>query len=119
MTVPRPRGSAAGADWASTAAEALPDDPDSVLVGRIWDPSGDGPSPVTVRDGEVIDLSHRFPTVRDICELPDPAATVAGLDGPRVGDFGEILANTGAANRDSGRPGCSPRSTSRRSRPPA
>ncbi|WP_246016776.1 fumarylacetoacetate hydrolase family protein [Micromonospora pisi] len=93
------------ADWFGTASEALPDDADqSVLVGRIWDPSVDGPSPVTVRDGEVIDISHRFPTVRDICELPDPAAIVAGLDGPRVGDFDEILANTGAASRGRTRP---------------
>ena len=93
-----------GADWAGTAAEALPDDADGVLIGRIWDPSGDGPSPVTVRDGDVIDLSHRFPTVRDICELPDPATTVAGLDGTPVGDFGDILANTAAATRDRARP---------------
>ncbi|MFG1867159.1 fumarylacetoacetate hydrolase family protein [Micromonospora arborensis] len=105
MTVPQPRGLAADADWFGTGAEALPDDADhSVLIGRIWDPSVDGPAPVAVRGGEVIDISHRFPTVRDICELPDPAATVAGLDGPRVGDFGEILANTGAANRDHNRP---------------
>ncbi|MET0417471.1 MAG: fumarylacetoacetate hydrolase, partial [Actinoplanes sp.] len=94
----------AGADWVGTAAEALPDDADSLLIGRIWDPTGDGPSPVTVRDGEVIDLSHRFPTVRDICELPDPAATVAGLDGTPVGDFGDILANTAPATRDHARP---------------
>lgn len=105
MTVPRPRGSDRDADWCGTAAEALPDDADqAVLIGRIWDPSADGPSPVTVRNGEVIDLSHRFPTIRDICELPDPAATVAGLDGTRVGDFAEILANTGAASRDHTRP---------------
>ncbi|MGI5520092.1 fumarylacetoacetate hydrolase family protein [Micromonospora sp. CA-259024] len=105
MTVPRPRGTAVGADWVGTAAEALPDDvDDSVLIGRIWDPSVDGPSPVAVRNGEVIDLSHRFPTVRDICELPDPAATVAGLDGPRMGTFEEMLANTGAATRDRTRP---------------
>ncbi|GGO32508.1 fumarylacetoacetate hydrolase family protein [Micromonospora parathelypteridis] len=105
MTVPQPRGLAADAHWFGTGAEALPDDADhSVLIGRIWDPSVDGPAPVAVRGGEVIDLSHRFPTVRDICELTDPAATVAGLDGPRVGGFGEILANTGAANRDHNRP---------------
>ncbi|PYC66917.1 fumarylacetoacetate hydrolase [Micromonospora arborensis] len=105
MTVPQPRGLAADADWFGTGAEALPDDADhSVLIGRIWDPSVDGPAPVVVRGGEVIDISHRFPTVRDICELPDPAATVAGLDGPRAGGFGEILANTGAANRDHNRP---------------
>ncbi|MBM0230569.1 fumarylacetoacetate hydrolase family protein [Micromonospora sp. STR1_7] len=105
MTVPGPRGRAADADWFGTAAEALPDDVDhSVLIGRIWDPSVDGPSPVTVRGGEVLDISHRFPTIRDICELPDPAATVAALDGPLVAGFGEILANTGAATRDRTRP---------------
>ncbi|MFG1836978.1 fumarylacetoacetate hydrolase family protein [Micromonospora sp. NPDC049175] len=105
MTVPQPRRQPDGADWCGTAAEALPDDvDDSVLIGRIWDPVGDGPSPVTVRDGQVIDLSQRFPTVRDICELPDPAATVAGLDGPRLGDFAEILANTAAVTRDRTRP---------------
>ncbi|MEU8181250.1 fumarylacetoacetate hydrolase family protein [Micromonospora sp. NPDC049047] len=105
MTVPQPRQQPDGADWFGTAAEALPDDADdSVLIGRIWDPAGDGPSPVTVRDGQVIDLSQRFPTIRDICELPDPAATVAGLDGPRLGDFGEMLANTAAVTRDHTRP---------------
>ncbi|GIJ34405.1 fumarylacetoacetate hydrolase family protein [Micromonospora sediminimaris] len=91
--------------WFGSAAEALPDDVDhSVLIGRIWDPSVDGPSPVTVRDGDVIDLSRQFPTVRDICELPEPAKAVAGSDGPRVGGFDELLANTGAANRDRSRP---------------
>ncbi|MEU7586856.1 fumarylacetoacetate hydrolase family protein [Micromonospora sp. NPDC049230] len=105
MTVPQPRRQPDDADWFGTAAEALPDDvDDSVLIGRIWDPAGGGPSPVTVRDGQVIDLSRRFPTIRDICELPDPAATVAGLDGPPLGDIGEILANTGAATRDHSRP---------------
>ncbi|MGC5054382.1 fumarylacetoacetate hydrolase family protein [Micromonospora sp. DT48] len=91
--------------WFGTAAEALPDDVDhSVLIGRIWDPTVDGPSPVTVRDGEVIDLSHHFPTVRDVCELPDPATTVAELDGPRVGGFAEILTNTGSPHPDRARP---------------
>ncbi|MET7704894.1 fumarylacetoacetate hydrolase family protein [Micromonospora sp. NPDC005413] len=104
MTVPQPRGLAVAADWFGSAAEALPDDDRSVLIGRVWDPAADGPSPVIVRDGEVIDISHRFATVRDTCELPDPAATVAGLDGPRLGDFGEILANTGAASPDRTRP---------------
>ncbi|MEV6366940.1 fumarylacetoacetate hydrolase family protein [Micromonospora musae] len=103
MTVPRPR--AAGSQWFGTTTEALPNDVDhSVLIGRIWDPSVDGPSPVVVRDGEVLDVSHHFPTVRDICELPDPAAVVAGLDGPRVGGFGEILANTGAEAPDRNQP---------------
>ncbi|SCF07868.1 fumarylacetoacetate hydrolase family protein [Micromonospora chokoriensis] len=105
MTVPRPRGAALDARWSGTAVEALPDDADaSVLVGRVWDPAVEGPTPVTVRDGLVIDVSRQFPTVRDICELPDPAAVVAGLDGPTVGDFAGILANTEAATRDRTRP---------------
>ncbi|MEU4678997.1 fumarylacetoacetate hydrolase family protein [Micromonospora sp. NPDC023737] len=103
MTVPRPR--AGEPQWCGTATDALPYDGEhSVLIGRIWDPSVDGPSPVVVRDGEVFDVSHRFPTVRDICELPDPAAMVARLDGRRVGGFGEILANTGAVTRDPDQP---------------
>ncbi|MBY8870288.1 fumarylacetoacetate hydrolase family protein [Micromonospora sp. PLK6-60] len=105
MTVLQPAAPTAGADWFGTAAEALPHDADhGLLIGRIWDPSVDGPTPVVVRDGDVIDVSHRFPTVRDICELSDPADAVAQLDGPRVGDFGELLANTGAATRDVARP---------------
>ncbi|MFD0783044.1 fumarylacetoacetate hydrolase family protein [Micromonospora azadirachtae] len=103
MTVPRPRP--AESQWCGTATDALPSDGDHcVLVGRIWDPSVDGPSPVVVRDGEVFDVSHRFPTVRDICELPDPAAVVAAIDGRRVGGFAEILANTGAETRDRTQP---------------
>ncbi|MFC6079871.1 fumarylacetoacetate hydrolase family protein [Sphaerisporangium aureirubrum] len=105
MIRPSPDELAAGAGWFGTAAEALPDDAaDSVLIGRIWDPLAGGPSPVVVRDGEVIDLSAEFPTVRDICELPEPAAVVAGLDGPRAGAFRDVLANTGAADRDRTRP---------------
>ena len=91
--------------WFGTASDALPDDAaDSLLIGRIWDPAVAGPSPVVVRDGDVIDVSERFPTVRDLCELPDPAAVVAGLGGRRVGSVDELLANTGAAEPDHTRP---------------
>jgi fumarylacetoacetate (FAA) hydrolase family protein len=104
MTLASPEASAE-ANWFGTAAEALPDDaPASVLIGRIWDPSAEGPSPVLVRDGDVLDVSERFPTVRDLCELPDPASTVAELEGRYVGTFEEILANTGAPLRDRTRP---------------
>jgi fumarylacetoacetate (FAA) hydrolase family protein len=91
--------------WFGTAAEALPDDAaDSVLVGRIWDPAAAGPSPVVVRDGDVIDISAHVPTVRDLCELPEPAAMAAGLGGRRVGTVDEVLGNTGADVRDPERP---------------
>ncbi len=104
MTLPVPNARAAAPEWFGTAADALPDDAhDSVLIGRIWDPQVQGPSPVVVRAGDVIDVSSHFPTVRDLCEHPEPAA-VAGLDGPRVGSFDELLANTGAEGRDRSRP---------------
>ncbi|SDS48257.1 fumarylacetoacetate hydrolase family protein [Jiangella sp. DSM 45060] len=91
--------------WYGTAADALPDDvAESVLIGRIWDPAAGGPSPVIVRDGELLDVSDRFPTVSDLCELPDPAAAVAGLGGRPVAGVAEVLANTGAAVRDTTRP---------------
>ncbi|MFI7079680.1 fumarylacetoacetate hydrolase family protein [Micromonospora sp. NPDC049903] len=92
-------------NWFGTAAEALPDDAEeSILIGRIWDPAAGGPSPVVVRNGDVFDVSAHFATVCDICELPDPAAVVATLDGERVGSFFEVLANTGADVRDQTRP---------------
>jgi fumarylacetoacetate (FAA) hydrolase family protein len=105
MTLASLEASAAGADWFGTAAQALPDDAaDSVLIGRIWDPAVDGPSPVLVRDGDVFDVSAQFPTVHDVCELPDPAAAVADLEGRYVGSFAELLANTGSTLRDRARP---------------
>jgi fumarylacetoacetate (FAA) hydrolase family protein len=95
-----PDGTDADTGWFGTAAEALPDDADNcVLIGRVWDPAVQGPSPVVVRDGDVIDVSAQFPTVRDICELPEPAGVVAELRGPRMGTFEDVLANTDAAGR--------------------
>ncbi|MEO3811016.1 fumarylacetoacetate hydrolase family protein [Sphaerisporangium sp. B11E5] len=105
MTQPSTDELADEAGWFGTAADALPHDAaDSVLIGRIWDPAAEGPSPVVVRDGQVLDISAEFPTVRDICELPEPAAVVSGLDGRHVGRFEDVLANTGAADRDRTRP---------------
>lgn len=101
MTLPQTEAKEAEAGWYGTAAEALPDDAENgILVGRIWDAAAGGPSPVVVRNGETFDISAHFPTVRDICELPEPAAVIAELSGPLVGSFEEVLANTGAAVRN-------------------
>ena len=98
MTPLPPTGTSTG--WYGTPAEALPDDAaESVLVGRVWDPSVGGPSPVAVRDGEVVDLSQHFATVRDICELPDPARVVGSLAGRHVGSFADLLVHTGEDDR--------------------
>ncbi|MEV4539587.1 fumarylacetoacetate hydrolase family protein [Asanoa sp. NPDC049518] len=98
MTALPPTGTPTG--WYGTATDALPvDAAASVLVGRVWDPGVGGPSPVVVRDGEVFDLSEHFPTMRDICELPDPARVVGTLTGPHLGSFADLLAHTAQDSR--------------------
>ena len=96
----------------------LPDD--AALAGRVWCPHVAGPSVVAVRDGELFDISRAFPTMRDLCETADPGRCLARHRGRadrqrrcRVGQ------HAGRAAQGRPVPGYSPRSTSRRSRPPA
>lgn len=66
---------------------------DALLVGRIWNPAAGGPSVVTVRDGQVVDITSRAaPTVRDICEMEDPAGYVRSAPGLAVGSLGAVMA---------------------------
>lgn len=74
------------------------------LVGRVWDPAVGGPSPVVVRGEGVFDISATLPTVRDLCEQPDPAGCAARAQGPRLGSFEDILGNTPPEGRDRRRP---------------
>ena len=71
-----------------------------ILLGRVWNPTVGGVSVVTVRDGRVIDItSRRAPTVRDVCEMDDPAVFVAGAEGRDLGAVEDIA---GAAVGGSG-----------------
>ena len=80
----------------------LPADwPHGILVGRVWRPDFQGPSVVVVRDGVLLDISGVFPTMRDLCEVQKPAASVAALSGEPVGALDELLRNTPADQRDS------------------
>jgi fumarylacetoacetate (FAA) hydrolase family protein len=74
------------------------------LVGRVWRPELGGPSVVAIRADGVFDISRSWPTVRDLCESPDPAASVAGAHADRIGDLEPILANTMEQGRDPSRP---------------
>jgi fumarylacetoacetate (FAA) hydrolase family protein len=74
------------------------------LVGRVWRPDLQGPSVVAVRADGVFGVSRAFPTMRDLCEATDPAGAVAAAKAERVGDLGDILANTPEAGRDPRRP---------------
>ncbi len=60
-----------------TPQTTLPDDAErAALLGRVWRPDVAGPAVVTLRDGNVIDISAAFATSRDLCESADPAAAL-------------------------------------------
>jgi len=83
----------------------LPDDAaEAVLAGRVWRPDVAGPSVVAVRDGELVDVSAMFPTMRDLCEIHDPASALRSADGERIGSVEATLLNTPPEHRDPGKP---------------
>ena len=74
------------------------------LAGRVWRPDAAGPSVVAVRAGGVFDISAAFPTMRDLCETADPAASLRAASGERLGVLEDILANTPPDERDPAKP---------------
>lgn len=63
------------------------------LLGRVWNVAAGGPSVVTVRGGRIWDITSRAaPTVRDVCEMIDPAGFVATAQGQDLGSVEEIAA---------------------------
>jgi fumarylacetoacetate (FAA) hydrolase family protein len=68
---------------------------DGTFLGRVHAPDVAHPLVVTVRDGAVLDITEKQgPTVRDICEMPDPAAYVRSVKGRVIGGLGDIAANS-------------------------
>ena len=76
----------------------------AALAARVWRPDRDGPSVAAIRDGAAWDISAAFPTMRDLCEAPDPAAALRAATGEALGAFDAILANTLPEHRDTARP---------------
>ena len=86
-----------------TDATNLPSD--GVYVGRVRSPAKPHPLVVTVRGGDVVDITARAaPTVRDVCEIDDPADYVAAAKGEAIGGLDAIAANSLPAGRDAARP---------------
>lgn len=78
----------------------------ATLVGRVWMP-GDipGPAVVTLRDGQVFDLTSQVPLVAELLNRPDPAKFVRSLSAaPSIGSVEQILHNTLARTRNSALP---------------
>ncbi len=87
-----------------TPQTTLPHDPESAaLLGRVWRPDVAGPAVVTLRDGNVIDISAAFATSRDLCESADPAAALRAETGESLGSLADILANTPVDARNAGK----------------
>ena len=79
--------------------------PDGVLLGRARAPGQACPRIVTVRNGEVIDITTKgFATVRDIAESGRAAEHVRSVSGTSLGDADAILRNSVAQDHDASRP---------------
>ena len=92
-------------DLHQAARQVLPEDAArATLAGRAWRPDAAGPSVIVLRDGAAIDISRAFPTMRDLCEAPDPAAALRATTGENLGPIDAILANTPPDRRDPAKP---------------
>jgi fumarylacetoacetate (FAA) hydrolase family protein len=86
-------------------SETLPADGYAgTLAGRVWRPQVEGPSIVAIRADGIFDVTDSFPTMRDLCETRDPAASLQAAQGERVGTLADILSNTPPELRDATKP---------------
>ncbi|MCU4673074.1 fumarylacetoacetate hydrolase family protein [Microbacterium fluvii] len=91
--------------WLPSLDRGLPTDAaDALLVGRVWDPRHQGPTPVVVLDGEVRSLAPRHATISDLVEQRDPVAAAEAAAAEVIGPLAEIYANTAFDTRDRARP---------------
>ena len=66
-----------------------------MLVGRVWEPAKEGPTPVRVQAGGVFDLSPIAATSSQLLNLEDPVAAIRGAGLlARIGSLDDILANS-------------------------
>lgn len=79
--------------------------PDGILLGRARVPGHEHPRIVTVRDGELVDITARgLATVRDIAESGNGAQHVRNAAGTSLGSADAALANSVAASSDMSKP---------------
>ncbi|WP_104203702.1 fumarylacetoacetate hydrolase family protein [Billgrantia saliphila] len=77
-------------------SDCLPHDHrEALLVGRVWrETPHPGPALVTVRDGEVIDITELGPTMADLLERDDLRDAVSQAEGERLGPVAALLENS-------------------------
>jgi len=77
--------------------------PEGLFVGRVWR-KGLGPSLVTLRAGQVFDITSRAaPTMRDLMEVPDIPAFVASQTGEDIGSLDDLAVMSVEAGPDATR----------------
>ena len=69
------------------------------LVGRAWIPTTPGevagPAVIAIREGGVYDISGIAPTMCDLLEQPNPAASVKAARGTKIATVEELVGNSG------------------------
>ncbi len=66
-----------------------------LFVGRVWNPAAEGPSIVTIRDQQVIDITSKdVATVSALLERPDLVAFVRSAAGKSLGTLESIAENS-------------------------
>ncbi len=78
---------------------------DGIFLGRARSPDAPHPRVVTVRAGDVVDITAReAPTVRDVCEMDNASAYVSAAKGRSIGSLEDVARNSFEAVRDPARP---------------
>jgi fumarylacetoacetate (FAA) hydrolase family protein len=78
---------------------------DGTFLGRAHAPGKSHPLVVTVRGRDVVDItSKQAPTVRDICEMDDPAGYVGSARGEAVGSVEAVAGNSFETGRVATKP---------------
>ncbi len=72
----------------------------AVLVGRVWRPEVGGPALVTVRDGELVDLSAHAATLAELLDRRDVVSVARHAPGAALGPVQAVLANALATSPD-------------------
>lgn len=80
----------------------LPDDESALLVGRLFDPSQNGPCVVTVRGDRLADITRFAPTTSELFERDDLVEFVSSVEPTTTWSLDEVLTST--FQRDSSLP---------------
>jgi fumarylacetoacetate (FAA) hydrolase family protein len=75
------------------SVDILPEDAaEAILVGRVWSEAADGPCPVLVRQGRMLDLTGLAATMSGLLEIDDLAARLSNAsDLPDLGSLDDFL----------------------------